>query len=40
MSGLPDISIVMGVYNGADRLRDTMESRPLAGGRLARIHCY
>ena len=26
MSRLPDISIVMGVYNGADRLRETMES--------------
>jgi glycosyltransferase involved in cell wall biosynthesis len=26
MSSLPDISIVMSVYNGADRLRDTMES--------------
>ena len=26
MSSLPDISIVMGVYNGADRLRETMES--------------
>src|SRR5260221_4059140 len=26
MSSLPDISIVMSVYNGADRLRETMES--------------
>jgi glycosyltransferase involved in cell wall biosynthesis len=26
MSGLPDISIVMGVYNGADRLPETIES--------------
>jgi glycosyltransferase involved in cell wall biosynthesis len=26
MSSLPDISVVMGVYNGADRLRETMES--------------
>ena len=26
MSSLPDISIVMSVYNGVDRLRETMES--------------
>jgi glycosyltransferase involved in cell wall biosynthesis len=26
MSGPPDISVVMGVYNGANRLRETMES--------------
>ena len=26
MTNLPDISIVMSVYNGADRLRETMES--------------
>ena len=26
MSSLPDISVVMGVYNGVDRLRETMES--------------
>ena len=26
MSSIPDISVVMSVYNGADRLRETMES--------------
>ena len=26
MSSVPDISVVMGVYDGADRLRETMES--------------
>ncbi len=26
MSDLPDISVVMSVYNGADRLPETMES--------------
>src|SRR6476646_3858644 len=26
MSSLPDISIVMSIYNGADRLHETMES--------------
>ena len=26
MDGLPDVSVVMSVYNGADRLRETVES--------------